>query len=83
MTNPLVEREQVRRVERLLPDRVPVESVEFVRPKQSPYNKWTFEAGLQDADGVPPEVMKALARAGLTLRKTPTQGENERFAATV
>jgi len=83
MTCTLVNRERVLRAERLMPDHVPVESMDVVRPAKSPYNAWTFEAVLSGVDGVPPEVLRVLAKAGLTLQKTPSQGEYEHVAATV
>jgi len=38
---------------------------------------------LRDAEGVPPEVLRELALAGLTLQPTPSQAEYQHVAATV
>lgn len=83
MTCTPVNRERVLQAERLMPDHVPVETTDVIRPAKSPYNEWTFEAVLHDVDGVPPEVLRVLAKAGLTLEKTPSQGEFEHVTATV
>jgi hypothetical protein len=37
---------------------------------------------LRETDGVPPEVLRELALAGLTLQPTPTQNEHQHLVAT-
>jgi len=52
-------------------------------PSASQYGAWTLDAVLRDAEGVPPEVLRELALAGLTLQPTPSQAEYQHVAATV
>jgi hypothetical protein len=41
-----------------------------------------LDAALRETDGVPPEVLRELALAGLTLQPTPTQAEHQHVVAT-
>ena len=59
------------------------DAVDVLDPSASQYDRWTLDAVLRDVDGVPPEVLRKLALAGLTLRPTPSQGEYEYVAMTV
>jgi hypothetical protein len=77
------ERKRVRRAARAIREEVPTESVDVLAPNTSQYNVWTLDAVLRDADGVPPEVLRELALAELTLQPTPSQAEYQHVAATV
>lgn len=77
------QREQVRRAARAIRDVVPTVAVNVVAPGASQYDSWTLDAVLRDVDGVPPEVLRELALAGLTLRPTPSQAEFQHVTATV
>ncbi|GGM50170.1 hypothetical protein [Haloarcula argentinensis] len=77
------ERQRVRRAARAIRDEVATESVDVLSPSASQYGEWTLDAVLRDADGVPPEVLRELALAGLTLQPTPSQERYEHVAATV
>ncbi|WP_146418258.1 hypothetical protein [Haloarcula hispanica] len=77
------ERQRVRRAARAIRDEVATESVDVLAPSASQYGDWTLDAVLRDADGVPPEVLRELALAGLTLQPTPSQAEYQHMAATV
>jgi len=59
------------------------ESVDVLALSTSQYNAWTLDAVLRDAEGVPSEVLRELALAGLTLQPTPSQVEYQHVAATV
>ena len=59
------------------------ESVDVLAPSASQYGEWTLDAVLRDAEGVPPEVLRELALAGLTLQPTPSQAEYQHVTATV
>lgn len=73
----------MRREARAIRDEVATESVDVLAPSASQYGEWTLDAVLRDAEGVPPEVLRELALAGLTLQPTPSQAEYEHVAATV
>jgi len=77
------ERRRVRRAARAIRDEVATESVDVLAPSASQYGDWTLDAVLRDAEGVPPEVLRELALAGLTLQPTPSQAEYQHVAATV
>jgi len=57
--------------------------VDVIAPGTSQYDRRTLDAVLRESDGVPPEVLRELALAGLTLQPTPSQSEYEHVAATV
>jgi len=77
------ERQRVRRAARAIQEEVATESVDVLAPSASQYGVWTLDAVLRDAEGVPPEVLRELALAGLTLRPTPSRAEFQHVAATV
>ncbi|GCF16081.1 hypothetical protein Harman_40160 [Haloarcula mannanilytica] len=77
------ERRRVRRAARAIRDEVPTESVDVLAPSASQYDAWTLDAVLRDVEGVPPEVLRELALAGLTLQPMPSQTEYQHVAATV
>ncbi|KZX46712.1 hypothetical protein [Haloarcula sp. K1] len=76
-------RKRVRRAARAIQEEVPTESVDVLAPSASQYGAWTLDAVLRDAESVPPEVLRELALAGLTLQPTPSQPEYQHVAATV
>lgn len=59
------------------------ESVDVLAPNASQYDAWTFDTMLRNVEGVPPEVLRELALAGLTLQPTPSQAEYQHVTATV
>jgi len=73
----------VRRAALAIQEEAATESVDVLAPNASQYDAWTLDAVLRDADGVPPEVLRELALAGLTLQPTPSQAEYQHVAATV
>jgi len=77
------ERQRVRRAARAIREEVATESVDVLAPSVSQYGAWTLDAVLLDCEGVPPEVLRELALAGLTLQPTPSQAGYEHVAATV
>jgi len=77
------ERRRVRRAARAIRDEVATESVDVLAPSASQYGEWTLDAVFRDCEGVPPEVLRELALAGLTLQPTPSQAEYQHVAATV
>ena len=77
------ERKRVRRAARAIRDEGATESVDVLSPSASQYGEWTLDAVLRDAEGIPPEVLRELALAGLTLQPTPSQAGYEHVAATV
>jgi len=77
------ERKRVRRAARAIQDEVETESVDVLAPSASQYGEWTLDAVLRDSEGIPPEVLRELALAGLTLQPTPSQAEYQHVAATV
>lgn len=76
------ERQRVRRAARAIRGEAPTESVDVLAPNASQYDAWTLDAVLRDIEGVPPEVLRELALAGLTLQPTPSQAEYQHVAAT-
>ncbi|QUJ74744.1 hypothetical protein [Haloarcula marismortui] len=64
-------------------DGVSTESVDVLASSASQYGECTLDAVLRDVEGVPPEVLRELALAGLTLQPTPSQVGYEHVAATV
>ncbi|EMA13407.1 hypothetical protein C442_20766 [Haloarcula amylolytica JCM 13557] len=77
------ERKRVRRAARAIQKEVSTESVDVLAPSASQYSEWTLDAVLRGSEGVPPEVLRELALAGLTLQPTPSQAESQHVAATV
>ncbi|MBX0296669.1 hypothetical protein [Haloarcula nitratireducens] len=77
------EREQVRRAARTIQDAMPTAAVDVIAPNASQYDAWTLDAVLRETEGVPPEVLRELALAGLTLQPTPSQAEYQHVTATV
>nr|WP_206042038.1 hypothetical protein [Haloarcula argentinensis] len=63
-------------------EEVPTESVDVLAPNASQYDAWTLDAVLREIDGIPSEVLRELALAGLTLRPTPSQAGNQHVVAT-
>jgi len=66
------ERQRVRQVARAIQEEVAIESVDVLAPSASQYDAWTLDAVLRSSEGVPPEVLRELALAGLTLQPTPS-----------
>jgi len=66
------ERQGVRQVAREIREVVAIESVDVLAPSASQYDAWTLDAVLRSSEGVPPEVLRELALAGLTLQPTPS-----------
>ncbi|MGB9933927.1 hypothetical protein [Haloarcula amylolytica] len=66
------ERQGVRQVARAIREEVAIESVNVLAPSASQYDAWTLDAVLRSSEGVPPEVLRELALAGLTLQPTPS-----------
>jgi hypothetical protein len=58
-------------------------SVDVLAPSTSQYGEWTLDAVLRDCEGVPPEVLRELALAGLPLQPTPAQAEYQHVSAMV
>jgi len=77
------EHKRLRRTAQAIRDEVATEFVDVFAPSESQYGEWTLDAVLRDAGGVPPEVLRELARTVLTLRPTPSQAGYEHVAATV
>jgi hypothetical protein len=77
------ERKRVRRAARAIRDEVATESVDVLAPSASQYGEWTLNAVLRNSEGIPPEILRELALAGLTLQPTPSQAEYQHVAATV
>ena len=75
-------RKRVQRAVRTLRETVPTVLVETTPPVRSEYDAWTLDAVLRTS-GVPPEVLRELALAGLTLQPTPSQAKYQHVAATV
>ena len=75
-------RQRVERAARALRETAPTAVVETTPPVRSEYDAWTLDAVLRDTEGVPPEVLRELALAGLTLRPTPSQAEHQHVVAT-
>jgi len=75
-------RQRVRRAARALRETAPTAVVETTPPVSSEHDAWTLDAVLRETDGVPPEVLRELALAGLTLQPTPAQAEHQHVVAT-
>ncbi|WP_236035690.1 hypothetical protein [Haloarcula rubra] len=75
--------EQVWRAAQAIRDAVPTVAVDVVAPNASQYDAWTLDAVLRGSDGVPSEVLRELALAGMTLRPTPSQAGYQHVTATV
>ncbi|WP_227015867.1 hypothetical protein [Haloarcula sp. JP-L23] len=77
------QRDQVRRAAQAIRDAVPTVAVDVVAPNASQYDAWTLDAVLRSSDGIPSEVLRELAIAGMTLRPTPSQAGYQHVTATV
>ncbi|WP_135304744.1 hypothetical protein [Haloarcula amylovorans] len=77
------QREQVQSAARAIREEVPTAAVDVIAPNASQYDAWTLEAVLRETTGVPPEVLRELALAELTLQPTPSQAEYQHVTATV
>ncbi|MFY4814879.1 hypothetical protein ACOJIV_19615 [Haloarcula sp. AONF1] len=75
-------RQRVRRAARALRETAPTAVVETTPPVRSEHNAWTLDAVLRETEGVPPEVLRELALAGLTLQPTPSQAGHQHVVAT-
>jgi hypothetical protein len=75
-------RQRVRQAARALRETAPTAVVKTTPPVRSEHNAWTLDAVLRETEGVPPEVLRELALAGLTLQPTPTQAEHQHVVAT-
>ncbi|AUG49414.1 hypothetical protein BVU17_17675 (plasmid) [Haloarcula taiwanensis] len=75
-------RQRVRRAARALRETVPTVLVETTPPVRSEHDAWTLDAVLRETEGIPPEVLRELALAGLTLQPTPTQAKHQHVVAT-
>ncbi|EMA09590.1 hypothetical protein [Haloarcula marismortui] len=75
-------RQRIRRAARALRETAPTAVVETTPPVRSEYDAWTLDAVLRETEGVPSEVLRELALAGLTLQPTPTQAEHQHVVAT-
>lgn len=78
----LDDRDRVSKAARTLKDVVPTEAVDVLPPNKSQYNAWTLDAVVIGRDGIPPEVLRELALADLTLRPAPDRGEFVSVVAT-
>ncbi|MFU1783856.1 hypothetical protein ACM16X_21045 [Haloarcula japonica] len=76
-------RQRIRRAARALRETVPTVLVETTPPVRLEHDAWTLDAVLRDTEDVPPEVLRELALAKLTLQPTPSQAGYEHVAATV
>lgn len=59
------------------------ESVDVLAPSARRYGEWILYVVFRSADGIPPEVPRELALAGLTLQPKPAQAEYQHDVATV
>ncbi|EMA14202.1 hypothetical protein [Haloarcula amylolytica] len=75
-------RQRVRRAAQALRETTPTVLVETTPPVRSEYDAWTLDAVLRETDGIPPEVLRELALAGLTLQPTPSQAGHQHLIAT-
>ncbi|EMA25169.1 hypothetical protein [Haloarcula argentinensis] len=75
-------RQRVRRAARALRETVPAVLVDTTPPVRSEHDAWTLDVVLQDTEGVPPEVLRELALADLTLQPTPSQSGHQHVVAT-
>ncbi|MDQ2074749.1 hypothetical protein RBH20_19670 [Haloarcula sp. H-GB4] len=75
-------RKRVKRAARALRETVPIVLVETMPPVCSEHDAWTLDAVLRDTEGVPPEVLRELALADLTLQPMPSQAEHQHVVAT-
>jgi hypothetical protein len=75
-------RQRVRRAARALRETTQAVLVETTPPVRSEHDAWTLDAVLRETEGVPPEVLRELALAGLTLQPTPAQAEHQHLVAT-
>ncbi|WP_058992287.1 hypothetical protein [Haloarcula sp. CBA1127] len=75
-------RQRVRRAAQALRETVPTVLVETTPPVRSEHDAWTVDAVLRDTEGIPPEVLRELALAGLTLQPMPSQAGNQHVVAT-
>lgn len=82
MSCSLDDRDRVSEAARTLKDTVPTEAVDVLPPARSQYDAWTLDAVVVGHDGIPPEALRELALAGLTLRPAPNRGEFVSVVAT-
>jgi len=75
-------RQRVRRAARALWETAPTAVVQTTPPVRSEHDAWTLDAVLRETEGVPSEVLRELALAGLTLQPTPAQNEHQHVVAT-
>lgn len=75
------DRTQIERAARTIRDCAPTVAVDTVPPAKSQHDAWTLDAVLE-TDGIPPEVLREIAIAGLTLRPTPSQAGHQHVVAT-
>ncbi|WP_049938405.1 hypothetical protein [Haloarcula marismortui] len=75
-------RQRVQRAARALRETAPTAVVETTPPVRSEYDAWTLDAVLRETEGVPPEVLRELALAGLMLQPTPAQNQHQHLVAT-
>ncbi|WP_367176617.1 hypothetical protein [Haloarcula rubripromontorii] len=75
-------RQRVRRAARALQETVPPVLVETTPPVRSEHDAWTLDVVLRGTEGVPPEVLRELALAELTLQPMPSQNEHQHVVAT-
>ncbi|EMA08173.1 hypothetical protein [Haloarcula marismortui] len=75
-------RQRVRRAARALRETAPTAVVQTTPPVRSEHDAWTLDAVLRETEGVPSEVLRELALAGLTLQPTPAQNEHQHVVAT-
>ncbi|MBX0297568.1 acyl-CoA dehydrogenase family protein [Haloarcula nitratireducens] len=77
------DRKQVRRAARAIRDSVPTIAVDVVAPNASRHDAWTLDTVLRDRESVPPEVLRELVLAGLTLQPVPSQAGYQHVVATI
>ncbi|WP_241692987.1 hypothetical protein [Haloarcula limicola] len=77
------DRKQVRRAAQAIRESVPTIAVDVVAPNASRHDTWTLDAVLPDRKSVPPEVLRELALAELTLQPVPSQAGNQHAVATI
>jgi hypothetical protein len=75
-------RKRIQRAARALRETAPTAVVETTPPVRSEHDAWTLDAVLRETEGVPPEVLRELALAGLTLQPTPAQNGHQHLVAT-
>jgi hypothetical protein len=74
MTCALTARARCRDAASRLESRLCVETTDVLSPSIDPTDRWTLEVVVARSGGVPPEVLRDLARAGLSLRTAQPNG---------